>query len=42
MSIGCAADAERVRQQARDSGSARLLALDMPRMEISSPTVKFA
>jgi glutathione S-transferase len=36
------ADADRVRQWVRDSGGARLLALDIPRLEISGLTVKFA
>jgi glutathione S-transferase len=36
------ADAERTRQWVRDSGGARLLELDIPRLEISGLTVKFA
>jgi hypothetical protein len=34
-------DAERVRQWVRDSGGARLLELDIPRLEVSGLTVKF-
>jgi glutathione S-transferase len=36
------ADAERVRQWLRDEGGARLLALDIPRLDVSGLTVKFA
>jgi len=36
------ADAERARQWVKDSGGARLLELDIPRLEISGLTVKFA
>jgi len=35
-------DAERARQWVRDSGGTRLLELDIPRLEISGLTVKFA
>jgi glutathione S-transferase len=36
------ADAQRVRQWLTDSGGARLLELDIPRLEVSGLTVKFA
>ena len=36
------ADAERVRQWVRDSGGARLLELDIPRLEVAGLTVRFA
>ncbi len=36
------ADAERVRRWIRDSGGARLLELDIPRLEIAGLTVRFA
>jgi len=36
------ADAERTRQWVRDSGGARLLQLDIPRLEISGLSVRFA
>ena len=36
------ADAERTREWVRDSGGARLLELDLPRLEISGLTVRFA
>jgi hypothetical protein len=36
------AEAERVRQWIRDSGGARLLELDIPRLEVAGLTVRMA